>query len=104
MSGREEVRTRTSSSGERKHMTYANTTTEYRIPPSKGESRKMFALLRQVAKLLGVYDKKTRDQRMKGWLIKQGWIKESRKELDHFQVQEVIRRYQNFIEPNKEHD
>lgn len=74
-------------------------TTEYFIPPTEGEWKKMFALLREVAKLRGVHDQATKDQRMKGWLIEHGWIKESRKELDHFQVQEIIRRYDSFVNP-----
>lgn len=78
-------------------MKTKESTIEYRIPPTEREWKKMFALLRETAKLLGVQDTDTMHQRMKDRLIEWGWIRESRRELDHFQVQEIIKRYDNFV-------
>ncbi len=75
-----------------------NTQTEYFIPPTKKQRGLLFALLFKVAKILGVTDRKTAENRMRNELIDWGYIEKSRSELDYWHANDVIDRYQRFLE------
>ena len=78
-------------------MTTEESTTKYFIPPTKGKSRFLFGpVLIEIAKIIGI-DKKAAEQRMRNKLIKIGWIKESRSELDYWQTDELISQYTKFL-------
>src|SRR3989344_2871685 len=97
MSGREEVQTRTSSSGERKHMTYANTTTEYKQSTTAEQYSFLCGiLLPQIQAAFGV-DRKAAHKRMRDKLIKWGYIKRSRSELTYHQTIEITQRFKNYL-------
>ena len=79
------------------NMTTKETTIEYFIPPTKKQRGFLFALLREVAKVRGVTDRKTAGNRMRKELIEWGYIEKSRSELDFGHANDVIdRKYKVF--------
>ena len=79
-------------------MTNEESTIEYFIPPTKEQSGLLFPLLRKVAEVHGVKDKKVAEDRMRNVLIDWGYIKKSRSELDRWHTSDVIDRYTRFLE------
>lgn len=85
-------------------MKTKETTIEYFIPSTGGQWGYIYeVLLPQLMEVFGVHDIETAEQRMRKGLIKMGWMKESRSELDYFQVKELIRIYENFLANSQKH-
>lgn len=79
-------------------MITKESTTEYFIPSTRKQWGYIYKImLPKIAESFGVQDRKMAHQRMKDRLIELRWIKESRKELDYFQVNKLIRVYKNYL-------
>ncbi|MBI2046510.1 MAG: hypothetical protein HYT28_03785 [Parcubacteria group bacterium] len=72
-------------------------TTEYFIPPNSAQWRYLCGvLLPEIARTFET-DIKTAHQRMRDKLMEWGYITESRRELDYFQVIEITERFKNYL-------
>jgi len=83
-------------------MTTKESKTEYFIPSTGGQWAYIYeVVLPQLMEVFGIRDIETAEQRMRNGLIKIGWIKESRSELDYPHVKELIRIYENYLPKKK---
>lgn len=83
-------------------MTTKESKTEYFVPSTGGQWGYIYeVVLPQLMEVFSVRDIETAEQRMRNGLIKIGWIKESRSELDYSQVKELIGIYKNYLSKKK---
>jgi hypothetical protein len=95
--GRRKKSERASSSGGIKHMTNANSTTEYKQTTTREQYRFLCGIvLPRIQVIFGV-NRKAAHKRMRDKLIEWGYIKRSRSELTYHQTIEITQRFKNYL-------